>query len=222
MNVLAHTQTYQTKSAHLIFSSSSHSHAPPSDYLKIRIKGSRCYSLSIKPAAFSSFASQYLRSQEAGVVWTQLCEVKRSKTKSFFTDKIITLTILPIKCLVANMTGVCVACGQKFPGAQSSFLEKKELMFCLVLPQLQGGMGKVGGGRERWTVEVWRRMRKLDKEVVVWVRARTWSHCSPEMRRLYLPQRQLHRPLSGERRLGGLGQCAFSRTHEHSHKHTKR
>lgn len=48
-------------------------------------------------------------------------------------------------------------------------------------------------------------MRKLDKEVVVWVRARTWAHCSPEMRRLYLSQRQFHRPLSGERRLGGLG-----------------
>lgn len=47
---------------------------------------------------------------------------------------------------------VCVACGQKpwfsqFPRARSSFLEKKELMFCLVLPQLQGRKRKVGGGR---------------------------------------------------------------------------
>lgn len=63
--------------------------------------------------------------------------------------------------------------------------------------------------RERWmdgwAAEASQRMKKLDKEVVLLLLLRAKAHCSPEMRRLYLPQRQLHRTLSGGQRLGSLG-----------------
>lgn len=54
-----------------------------------------------------------------------------------------------------------------------------------------------------WAAEASQRMKKLDKEAVLLLRAK--ADCSPEMRRLYLPQRQLHRTLSGGQRLGSLG-----------------
>lgn len=64
-------------------------------------------------------------------------------------------------------------------------------------------------------VEVWSRIRKLDKEVV-WVRSRIRAHSSTKMRSLYQAQSQRHRALSGAQRLGGLGFCAFTLTqHEH-------
>lgn len=54
-----------------------------------------------------------------------------------------------------------------------------------------------------WVEEASQRMKKLDKEVVVLQRAK--ADCSPETRRLYRPQRRLHRTLSGGQRLGSLG-----------------
>lgn len=55
-----------------------------------------------------------------------------------------------------------------------------------------------------WAAEASQRMKKLDKEAVLLL-LRAKADCSPEMRRLYLPQRQLHRTLSGGQRLGSLG-----------------
>lgn len=69
----------------------------------------------------------------------------------------------------------------------------------------EGNVGQKGSEREMdgWAAEASRRMKTLDKEVGLLLRAK--AHCSPEMRRLYLPQRQLHRTLSGGQRLGSLG-----------------
>lgn len=69
----------------------------------------------------------------------------------------------------------------------------------------EGNVGQKKRDRESngWAAEASQRMKKLDKEVVLRLRAK--AHCSPEMRHLYLSQRQLHRTLSGGQRLGSLG-----------------
>lgn len=82
--------------------------------------------------------------------------------------------------------------------------------------------------RERWMMEVWRRIRKLDKEVVC-VRGRIRANCSPEMRRL--SGRGSFTGPSVENRDWEVWGCVLSvslthmytntRTHTHAHTLTK-